>query len=138
MSTTGLTILFQKFKAIAYFDVEIQRFEQYSDTTYADYRSLKVRKNNKTRKLYGNITINKPFDNKFTVSMVTFTKQGGEYRMLPYKLPEKQFCDFFNEDDLFYPELTEYSDFTNPIRCPLPVVSFLSSASTAHIPILCF
>lgn len=51
-----------------------------------------------------------------------YTKQGGEYRLQPYKLPATGFCDAFNKDPYFFPEFAKVSNLTLPIPCPFPQV----------------
>lgn len=99
--------------------------EQLSDTTYADYSGLKVRKHNGTRKMYGNVTFKVPIDNTFTREMVSFIKQGGEYRLLPYKFPSMPFCAFLQNDVFFYEEVCNYTDFIYPAPCPFEAVRSL-------------
>ena len=63
------------------------------------------------------------FDNSYTVSVKSFKKQGGEFRLMPYKLDRKKYCDFFNDDSYIFPEFVKYSDFKLPLPCPLVKVN---------------
>lgn len=99
-----------------------------SDDKYFDLTKLKIRKDkeSKTRKLYGNVSINTEMDNSYKETILLYKKQGGEYRKMPYKIPDKGICDLFNEGEYIYPELVAHSDFPNPMPCPLPAVSSFS------------
>lgn len=115
-------------QASGYLELDIQRFEQLSDAKYVDISGLKIRKHNKTRKVYGNVTMH--FDwagNEVLGEIRAFKKSGGEYRLLPYKLPRTPVCKALNEDIYFYPEMTEMSSFPKkPISCPQPKVNICS------------
>lgn len=43
--------------------------------------------------------------------------QGNEYRLTPFKVKRKKVCQFIEDDTLFWPSLSNQSDF--PIKCPL-------------------
>jgi len=103
-------------------------FKQVSETTYIDMTGLKVRRENKTRKIFGKIIYHSAFDNSHVVEMAAFKKQGGEYRLLPYKLAPQNFCDFFNTPSFkpYFDELTETTDFPYPLPCPFGNVSRFS------------
>lgn len=67
----------------------------------------------------GPIIINGPLDNSFQVHMIGFKKQGGEYKLMPYKLPPQGFCDVINNDPFNLPQEVEVSNLTLPIPCPI-------------------
>lgn len=48
-----------------------------------------------------------------------YKKQGGEYRLMPFKSPARNFCDFLNDDLFFYKSFSEVTDFPYPLACPL-------------------
>lgn len=98
---------------------------QLNEPTYIDYTKLKVRKVNKMRKVFGNTTFHLDLDNTCMVEGLIYVKQGGEYRLMPYKLNKKGICDLHNDDKFFYPELWEVSDWKNPCPCPIPKVNAL-------------
>ena len=56
-----------------------------------------------------------------------YLKQGGEYRLLPFKLPKKALCDFVNEDIYFLPKAVNVTDITFPVSCPLETVKWFSN-----------
>lgn len=87
----------------------MQRIEQLDGFEYFDYRDLRIRKKGKTQAIYGNMTAHVSVDNSAAVQTKVFIKQGGEYRLMPYKIPSKGICDWHNEDKLFYPELASVS-----------------------------
>lgn len=105
-------------------ETEITKIEQRNEPTYIDYTKLYLRKVNRVKKIFGNATLHITLDNTFTSKASIYEKLGGEYRLMPYKLPIKGFCDFLIEDKLFYPELTEHSDFEAPFKCPMPAKTF--------------
>lgn len=105
-------------------DIEVQRLEQLNGTNWADWSNLKTRRVDKDRKLFGNITIHTDIDNSYLIEFRTYKKQGGEYRLLPYRLPKKKFCDAIRDDDVVYPDLAAVSDFEMPAPCPYKKVTY--------------
>lgn len=85
---------------------------------------MKLKKFNKTRAFSGEVNFKVEMDNSYEISAKVFKKQGGEYRLLPYKVDPTSFCDFFNSDDIAYPELVKLSDFEKPLICPMKAVNF--------------
>lgn len=74
----------------AYFELDLQKFEQVeADIRFFDWSELKLKKENRTRKLFGQMKYFVPADNSFQVEMTSFTKQGGEYRKLPFRVARK-------------------------------------------------
>jgi hypothetical protein len=98
--------------------------KQTSNTTYLDYTKLKIRKINKTRMIVGEMTVNREIDNTFLGQASIYVKQGNEYRLMPYRLPPKGFCDTHNEDIYFFPQVVEASDWTLPLPCPPAIVLY--------------
>lgn len=84
---------------------------------------LKVKKIKKDRACFGPVEVKASIDNSYLIEGKLYMKQGGEYRVLPYKLPNKPICDFLNEDKFFIAKLANVSDVTFPIGCPIPIVS---------------
>lgn len=119
-----LWVLIAAFQISAYIEIDVQTYEQQGEATYLDYSNLKVRKDakTKTRKIYGNITQHIALDNSYMAEAYVYVKQGGEYRLLPYKVPAKGFCDFNNDDVYYYPEFSGASDYPMPYPCPCPAV----------------
>ena len=73
-------------KVSAYMEVDIANVEQLNELTYFDFTKVYVRKVNKIRKIFGNATYKIPLDNTFLCEILVYKKQGGEYRLLPYKI----------------------------------------------------
>lgn len=115
------------FQAFGYIEIELRDFKQFEGMEIADFTDFKVKKVNKThRMLVGTSEVFAPdFDNSVQVEMQLYQKQGGEYRKLPYKISPKGSCDFFNEDEVLYPEIAAVSDVPNPMPCPMPQVILL-------------
>lgn len=102
----------------AYFELTLERAEQLSDTALMDVTGLKIRKVEKDRKMFGNFTYNLDIDNSYKIALENFVKQGNEYRKSPYRVLDKNYCDFIAEDEFYFNELCEVSDFKNPPECP--------------------
>jgi hypothetical protein len=111
----------------AYIEVELKLVEQLTDTTLFDYSKLKIRKHEKIRKIFGNVTHHIDLDNSYTAFGDLFTKQGGEYRKLPYRLPEAKLCDFYQNDKFYYKEMCKFSTFPYPSECPVKKVRNFSA-----------
>lgn len=105
------------------FEAEIQYFEQLHGTENFDCSSFKIRKQNKTRKVYGTVIMHMPLDNSVMVRFEAFKKQGGEYRKLPYRLPPMPQCETTKGNNTYYEDLSKVSDFPYPAPCPFPIVS---------------
>lgn len=87
--------------AYSYFDLQMDRFEILEqDKSIFDWSTVKVRKVGKNRYLVGDIKFLITLDNDVTIQMKAFKKQGGEYRLMPYKIPPTPFCDFVKSDGL--------------------------------------
>jgi hypothetical protein len=91
-----------------------------------DWTGIKVRKipGTKTRGLYGHIVNRGRIDNTFKFLCKLHVKQGGEYRLMPFKLMPQSICDAANNEKHFIPDFVKVSNFTQPIECPLPEVLF--------------
>ena len=89
-----------------------------------DWTKLKTKKKNKTQKMVGPLIFHTKIDNSYLVEITVFLKQGGEYRLMPYKLPKKGVCDFISSDEYFIDELAQNSNFSDPMQCPIRKVNF--------------
>lgn len=109
----------------AYLDLQFLEIRQLSDSKWMDATGLKIKKINKTRKLFGPIIYNVDFDNTYTVQFLAMKKQGGQYQMMPYQLMQQGFCDFFHSpiNKPFVDELFDATDLPNPLPCPFGNVS---------------
>lgn len=89
-----------------------------------DGSGIKVKKLNRTtRGLVGNITYHVPLDDSYFVEAHFYKKQGGEYRLMPYKVPPTGFCKAVKNDIYFYPDLAKFSNYPMPFPCPFTPVS---------------
>lgn len=68
------------------------------NTSLIDFSQLKVRKIKKIRSLIGEIKLHIPIGNDIMFELKAYKKQGGEYRLMPYKLQPSPFCDFLAQD----------------------------------------
>jgi hypothetical protein len=88
---------------------------------------LRVRKDGSFRRVYGKMEFKIPLDNSITVEIKNFKKSGGQYRLLPYRIPVGRYCDFYEKgsqgDVLFYQNMANLSTFPYPNPCPFPSVS---------------
>lgn len=117
---------YSSLKSASYLEVELVQCSQlYGDTeNFLDGSGIKVKKVNRTtRGLVGNITYHVPLDDSYFVESQFYKKQGGEYRLMPYKTPSTGFCNAVKNDIYFYPELVKFSNYPMPLPCPLTPVS---------------
>lgn len=63
-----------------------------------------------------------PVDNSFLNEYILIVKQGGEYRMLPFKMPQQGVCDSFTKVSEFYQEMADGSDLPSSFQCPILAV----------------
>jgi hypothetical protein len=89
-----------------------------------DYSGLKVRKANGTQKLFGKVFHRIEVDNSIEVEIFMYSKRGGSYMPMPYRLQKKGSCIFHQEDSYYYKELANATTFPYPYPCPLPAVRF--------------
>lgn len=86
----------------AYFDIQLDRFEQLqNDPSVVDASEIKVRKVNKTRSIIGNMKTFVEIGNDILVQGKAYKKQGNEYRLSPYKLQPQPLCDTVINDSKF-------------------------------------
>lgn len=87
--------------AHSYFDVDLDRFEILEqDSSIIDWSSLKIRKVNKNRSLVGDMKVHATLDNDVIIQVKGYKKQGGEYRLMPYKVQPTPLCEFVENDGL--------------------------------------
>jgi hypothetical protein len=119
--------LFETFSQFAYFDIEFQQIVQTSGDTenFIDATNLKIRKipGTKTRGIFGSATIYGEIDNTFQAYCNIYVKQGGEYRLMPFKIQPQPVCDVINNEKTYLPKFIEVSNFTQPVPCPFPKVN---------------
>jgi Protein of unknown function (DUF1091) len=91
--------------------------------------------------MFGNATIITPLDNDVMAHLSAFKKQGGEYRMMPYKIV-KPFCKALKEATYFYDDMCKNSTLLIDRPCPYPAGTYtfkgytpsLANVPTAIIP----
>jgi hypothetical protein len=117
-------ILFEIFLQFAYFDIELQRIVQTYGEDFIDGRNIKIKKipGTKFRGVFGSATIPESLDETFKVLTNIYVKQGGEYRLMPFKFSPQPLCEFVNNDKTYVPEFEKVSNFTQPKPCPGPKV----------------
>ena len=95
-----LLIIFLLIKLISsYFDVQMDRLELiYQDPKCVNFSKIKIRKINKVRSLVGEADFFIPFGNDVTLEGTFLKKQGGEYRLMPYRFSPTPFCVFASND----------------------------------------
>jgi hypothetical protein len=108
--------------------VEVQRIEvTVGDSSFIDISQMKIRKNVvngiRTKSANGPFIINTPIDITYLHEVRTYKKQGGQYRLMPFKLPIVPFCEFLNKDVTFIPAWLESTNMTRPVPCPVPQVN---------------
>lgn len=105
-------------------DVEIilDRVEHVGTTEFFDTSDLKVKRSGRERKLFGKFVHKMEIDNSITARLTAFMKTTVGWNLLPYKI-EKTYCEFFEGDEYFYPELAKFSNAPFPLKCPVPEVS---------------
>lgn len=93
---------------------------------FIDASNLKVKKLNRTtRGIVGNLTFHVPLDNSYLAEATVYKKQGGEYRLMPFRYPPTGLCTAVNTDKVWYPDFVKVSDLPYPMPCPSPIVSQL-------------
>lgn len=55
-----------------------------------------------------------------------YQKQGNEYRMTPFAMPEKGFCEFIAADKLVWQDVINHSNFPpDKTTCPVPAGEYI-------------
>jgi Protein of unknown function (DUF1091) len=116
----------------AYFDIILDRIECSADTDFMECSSLKVKRVQKQRLMFGNVSIFTPLDNNVIIQLIPYKKQGGEYRKMPYKINEP-FCDVVQRDEYFYDDLCANSTFLKDRPCPYPAGTYIFNGYTASL-----
>ncbi|CAO1407379.1 unnamed protein product [Diamesa hyperborea] len=91
-----------------YVDVSITKGEPINTTgDFGDLTGVKVRKINRKHVITGDFHYKKGLSNDQQCKVLFYKKQGGEYRLLSYKIPAQGCCDFYNSDNFIVPELAK-------------------------------
>lgn len=102
-------------------ELRFDKVDHVGTTEYVDATSLKIKRVEKDRKLFGKFIVKVPLNNSVQVKVSAFSKTGSGWNLLPYKI-EKPACNFFTDDKYFYPDLVNFSNFPLPMPCPIPAV----------------
>lgn len=96
----------------------------FGDGKIVDFSQIKVQRVNKTkaRGVFGPIIVHEPINNNYEMEELIYTKQGGEYRQMPFRIQKVKLHEFFKNDKTFYPDMIAMSDIPFPTPCPLPKV----------------
>lgn len=130
-----LSNFFNLIKGLGYVELNLDYCEQVESDkeNCVDWSDLRVKKLNKTfRGIVGTTIFNVEFGNEFFLSGTAYVKQGGEYRMMPFKLPEIPFCDIVRDDFYYYDAIAAQSDLPQPFSCPMPKVFDLHILDILH------
>lgn len=114
------------FKASGYMEISLDQCEQVeANKALVDWSELRVKKLNKTfRGLTGNMSVNIDMGNDFLLGLNTYVKQGGEYRLSPFKMPPRPLCEVVEADVSYYNEIAAESNLPLPFSCPIKKVYF--------------
>ena len=92
----------------------------------ADFSGLKVKKINRKHLVVGEFVIHEDVSNDINCTLLSYKKQGGEYRKTSFKLPMKGCCDFYNTEHIFMPDIKAHCakcPKQSDNVCPYPKVS---------------
>lgn len=70
--------------------------------------------------LMGEFTLHRDFDNGIQLLCLSYKKAGNDYKLLPYKVGPKNFCEFLEAEKMFYPEFQAATDLPGVGVCPWP------------------
>ncbi|CAO1364467.1 unnamed protein product [Diamesa tonsa] len=118
-----LTILLNIEPAFGMFDPTVRAVEMYfkNDTSFIDASGLKVRKVNRTQHVIsGPFYVNVPIGNEYTYITYSYKKGGNEFKKLPYKFGPLPFCQYVDEEKLFFEAIRAASDLPPKGTCPWP------------------
>lgn len=115
-------------KVSAYLEVILNQSNCHGDPDYIDCYA-KIKRVQKQRLLFGNITFLALLDDNFTVEIIGYVKQGGQYRLMPYKIV-KPFCSAYNEDPFFMDDMRASSTLPPKNVCPFPLGTYYINGYT--------
>ncbi|CAO1398185.1 unnamed protein product [Diamesa serratosioi] len=95
-------------------------------SNFSDFSKLKVSKINRTSHLLrGDISYFVDVGDDYKFESTLFKKVGMGYHKTPYKMGPKDFCKYWNDDAVFYPDVLKVSDFPALGTCPLLAGNYL-------------
>jgi hypothetical protein len=76
--------------------------------------------------LVGEVIFHQKTDDSVQFVCNVYNKAGNDYKLMPYKVGPKNFCEFVDTEATVYPGIKKVSDFPETGTCPWP-------AGTYHI-----
>jgi hypothetical protein len=97
-----------------------------NDQNFLFVDKVKIKKINKTHPhvLLGEFTLFKDLSDDYELLCMTFKKAGNAYKLLPFKLGPKKFCEFLQSETLLYPEFQITTDLPPVSVCPWPAKTY--------------
>lgn len=97
-----------------------------NEQTTLNLDKIRIKKPNKTHShvLMGEAIIQREFNNDIEILCLTYKKAGNDYKLLPYKIGPKKFCDFIEEEKMLYPEFQATTDLPPLGVCPWPPATY--------------
>jgi Protein of unknown function (DUF1091) len=100
-------------------EIILDRVECSGLPNFIECSDLKVKRVQRERLIFGNSTLFVPLDNSYKADVTAYVKQGGEYRLMPYKI-RKAACDGLKEDIYFWDDMCKNSTHHKDRPCPYP------------------
>ena len=94
---------------------------------FADFSSLKVKKVNRKHVVTGDFHYKKGLSNDQQCSVIFYKKQGGQYKLMTFRVPAQGCCDFYNLDTYVVPDFENMCEKCPKQKdrvCPWPPVSY--------------
>lgn len=103
-------------EVLSYMDVTIGYSEIHvkNDKKHVNFDNLRLRKVKKAHLLNGNLEFIQDIGNDYTLAVMLYKSAGNDYKLLPYKIGPKPFCQVIAEDTFFYAEFKAASDLPEP------------------------
>lgn len=121
---------------LSYYDIEFENIKQDFGQELIDCSKLKIAriKGTKLRGLFGPVNFIGSIGDNYKIGGNMYKKQGGEYRLQPFKLPGRGVCEAYNSDPYFMPEIAKASNFTVPMPCPVENITYVFNGYKASMP----
>ena len=92
-----------------------------NDQKHVNLDKLRIKKMNKTHHmLVGEFVFHHEFDDNYQIACLAYKKTGNDYKLLPYKVGPTNFCEFFRNEKMIYPDIKVVTDFPEYSTCPWP------------------
>jgi len=94
-----------------------------SNTKYIDLSTMKIKRINKNsgKVIVGSLIFDRDMDETLRVSVELYKKQGGEYRILPFKA-NVTCCSVVSAENEFYAQFGKCHGM--PMKCPIPAGNY--------------